>query len=300
MDERIRRLERAAVLGDPQAAYQLFIEGVRIQSRDQFSYLGMGTWSCGGQTYTLACFRHDSFAKALGLACGERDPACEFVLVPGGSFYQGSHEHENGHFWNEMPRHLVHVKPFLVARTPVTQAIWESVMGYNRSRYFGSRRPVECVSWDDCQEFCQKTGLRLPSESEWEYACRSGAETQFTFGDRVTPDQANLLFDSIISRGTTNVGNYLPNAFGLYDVHGNVYEWCQDSWHHNYIGAPTDGSAWIEPNSDRRVMRGGCWECNAELHRGSASRNSYWTTSRVYLVGFRPVCDVHSSGGARG
>ncbi len=173
-------------------------------------------------------------------------------------------------------------------------------MGNNPSSFKGAKRPVETVSWQDAIEFCgklsQKTGknYRLPSEAEWEYACRAGTTTPFHFGETITPDLVNYNGNhpyasapkGIYRQETTPVGSFPPNAFGLYDMHGNVWECCQDVGHDNYNGAPTDGSSWETGRSDNRVQRGGSWNSRAVLCR-SAIRNWYALGSWYRGFGFR-------------
>ncbi|MGH2414455.1 MAG: formylglycine-generating enzyme family protein, partial [Microcystaceae cyanobacterium] len=173
------------------------------------------------------------------------------------------------------------------------------------SHFKGDDCPVERVSWDDAVEFCarlsKKTGreYRLPSEAEWEYACRAGTTTPFYFGETITTDVANYNGDYIYRnapkgeyrRRTTRIGSFPPNAFGLYDMHGNVWEWCADTWHNNYKGAPTDGRAWINDNNNKyRVLRGGSWVCYPGSCR-SACRLYYGAgDGGVYDFGFRVAC----------
>lgn len=177
-------------------------------------------------------------------------------------------------------------------------------MGNNPSHFQGSDRPVERVSWNDAVEFChklsQRTGqrYRLPSEAEWEYACRAGTATPFHFGETITPDLVN--YDGNYPYGeaakgkyrgeTTPVGSFgVANAFGLYDMHGNVWEWCQDVWHENYNGAPTDGRVWESgEDSSRRRLRGGSWFSIARNCR-SADRNRNASEIRSGIIGFRVV-----------
>jgi len=187
----------------------------------------------------------------------------EMVYIPGGTFMMGSPKNEG--YDSEKPQHKVTVKPFLMGKYPITQAQWIAVMDNNPSYFKGDNRPVEKVSWHDGVEFCKrlfdKTGkaYRLPSESEWEYACRAGTTTPFYFGETITTDLANYNGTRTYASGpkgvyrkeTNDVGSFPPNAFGLYDMHGNVWEWCADLWHDNYDGAPTDGSAWLENKSDK-------------------------------------------------
>jgi formylglycine-generating enzyme required for sulfatase activity len=196
------------------------------------------------------------------------------VKIPGGIFLMGSPKTEAERSEYEGPQHYVNVPEFFMGKYPVTQAQWQAVMGSNRSRFKRKNRPVERVSWNDATEFCQKlskkTGrdYRLPSEAEWEYACRGGTTTPFYFGETITPELVN--YDGRYTYGngpkgknrqkTIDVGNFPPNSFGLYDMHGNVWEWCQDVWHRNYDGAPVDGSAWVNGgDSSSRVLRGGSW-----------------------------------------
>ncbi|MBD1940005.1 bifunctional serine/threonine-protein kinase/formylglycine-generating enzyme family protein [Microcoleus sp. FACHB-68] len=246
----------------------------------------------------------------------------ETVAIPGGKFLMGSPATEQERESSESPQHSVMLQPFFLGKYPVTQVQWQAVMGNNPAHFRGNNRPVENVSWNDAIAFCQKlskkTGrnYRLPSEAEWEYACRAGTTTPFYFGKTITSDLANYNSDYIYAsapkgvnrRETTDAGSFPPNAFGLYDMHGNVWEWCQDVWHENYNGAPSDGSAWesggdiihfygseegaSSPLSKKhgygRMQRGGSWYFNPRNCRSAnRSRNvpDYWS----YYIGFRVV-----------
>lgn len=248
----------------------------------------------------------------------------EMVYIPGGTFTMGSPENEKDSYGDEKPQHQVTIKPFLMGKYPVTQAQWQAVMGNNPSGFKGKNRPVERVSWYDTIEFCarlsQQTGknYRLPSEAEWEYACRGGRATPFHFGETITSDLANYDGSRTYAqepkgqhRGeTTPVGSFkVANAFGLYDMHGNVWEWCADPWHDNYEGAPTDGSVWDENNNDnryqnyidllvniknderRRLLRGGSW-CDDPDYCRSAFRFFIAPVVRTDSFGFRLVCSL--------
>ncbi len=237
----------------------------------------------------------------------------DMVSIPGGKFLMGSPDDEEGRNNNESPQHWVTVSPFYLGKYAVTQAQWQAVMGSNPSKFQGANRPVERVSWYNCVEFCeklsQKTGLifRLPSEAEWEYACRASrgerpfAPTPFHFGETITPELANYDGNYVYGNGmkgeyrqkTIDVGSFPPNAFGLYDIHGNVLEWCADTWHNNYAGAPTDGSAWLnnDNHSQLRLLRGGSWGYGPRYCR-SAFRDD---DDPVYVssdLGFRVVCSL--------
>jgi formylglycine-generating enzyme required for sulfatase activity len=233
----------------------------------------------------------------------------EMVYVPGGTFMMGSPETEKQRSNAESPQHKVTVPTFFMGKYPVTQAQWQAVMGNNPSRFKGENRPVENVSWHDAVKFCQqlseKTGqeYRLPSEAEWEYACRAGTITPFYFGETITPDLVNYdgnypyasAPEGVYRKQTTDVGSFPPNVFGLYDMHGNVREWCADVWHDNYKGAPSDGSIWgkgllakwfSNDDADRLSFRGGSWNVDAARMR-SAYRGDWGPTYRNVNGGLR-------------
>jgi len=201
------------------------------------------------------------------------DVRLEMVAIPEGTFRMGSPESEKHRSLNEGPLlPEVKVPSFFMSRFEVTQAQWRVVSRWEQEKLYlnpipsssrGDHRPVEGVLWAEAMEFCarlsRRTGLpyRLPSEAEWEYACRAGTTTPFAFGETITLNQAN--FGN--RQGTTPVGYFrVANAFGLYDMHGNVWEWCLDAYHPSYRGAPTDGSAWEwRLDAAARVKRGGSW-----------------------------------------
>lgn len=215
----------------------------------------------------------------------------EMVQIPSGTFTMGASSSEARTDSSESPQHPVSISSFFMGKYEVTQEQYEVIMGSNPSGYKGINLPVEDVTWDMAVEFCkklsQKTGhaYRLPSEAEWEYACRAGTVTPFYFGETITTDLANYYGHAnpyaFAPKGeyrgeTTKVDQFPPNAFGLYDMHGNVWEWCQDIWHDNYEGAPTDGSAWVsDDNKAVRVLRGGCWFRNPEQCRSANRSNTY-------------------------
>src|SRR5262245_44470498 len=219
---------------------------------------------------------------------------------------------------SETPQRLVKIKPMYMGKTEITQAQWRAVAAQPKvkrelisdpSNFKGGNRPVEKVSWEDAVEFCERlsraTGrkYRLPTEAEWEYAARAGTSTQFHFGDAISTDWSNFhgkyVFASSPKGGfnqqTVPVATYgVANAFGLYDMHGNVWEWCQDRWHENYASAPTDGQAW-ESEKDSiaylKTIRGGGWDSSGAELRSSA-RNRVTSTIRLNNLGFRVVAEM--------
>jgi len=178
----------------------------------------------------------------------------EMVFIPAGTFMMGSSASEQDRSSNEGPQHQVTIEEgFYMGKYPVTQAQYEAVMGNNPSHRKGKHRPVENVSWDEAVAFCKKlserTGktYRLPSEAEWEYSCRAGTTTPYYFGEVIKSQWANCRSENQYEyEQRTEVGCFPPNAFGLYDMHGNVWEWCADPYYDNYEGAPSDGSVWNE------------------------------------------------------
>ena len=219
----------------------------------------------------------------------------EMVVIPAGSFVMGSIKNSY-----ESRLHHVTIRSFLIGKTEVTQKQWMSLMGKNPSRFSacGYVCPVESVGWDDIQQFItklnQKTGqkYRLPSEAEWEYAARAGTTTDWSFGDEVSNLGEYAWYNQNSKSKTQAVGQKLPNAFGLLDMHGNVWEWTQDCWHDTYLGAPTDGSAWTTGCTDTsRVLRGGSYgSFSAFVRSANRGRNEvgYWGTTD----GFRLARDL--------
>ncbi|EKU96836.1 hypothetical protein Lepto7375DRAFT_0751 [Leptolyngbya sp. PCC 7375] len=250
------------------------------------------------------------FTEDLGNGVG-----LDMVLVPGGTFLMGSPPDEPQRAESEGPQHRVTVSTFLMGRYTVTQAQWRAVAEMTQvkislkpdpANFKGANRPVERVSWYEAEEFCARLSVhterlyRLPSEVQWEYACRAGTQTPFYFGQTLTDEVANYRATSTYNNGpkgkylkeTVDVTHFgLANAYGLCDMHGNVWEWCADHWHKNYDQAPMDGSPWLTENSEaRRVLRGGSWLNNPWYCR-SASRSSYLPDDRDFIIGFRVSCE---------
>jgi formylglycine-generating enzyme required for sulfatase activity len=224
------------------------------------------------------------------------------MLIPAGEFMMGAPKDEPDSSIRERPQHQVQVSPFLMGQPPVTQAQWRSVVENiakvdrdltpNPSSFKGDNCPVERVSWEDAVEFCnrlsQLTGMhyKLPSEAQWEYACRAGTETAYHYGAQLTEELANYN-DKI--RRTTDVKSYPANRWGLYDMHGNVLEWCEDDWH-SYTEDPTDDSAWLDLDINKdKLLRGGAWG-NSPGSCRSAYRNDYSREVRDVIIGFRVCC----------
>ncbi|MCW9682742.1 SUMF1/EgtB/PvdO family nonheme iron enzyme [Dolichospermum planctonicum UHCC 0167] len=240
----------------------------------------------------------------------------EMVDIPGGTFKMGSPENEKGRSQHKSLQHQVTVPPFFMGKYPVTQQQWRVVAALPKvkidlksdpSCFKGDNLPVECVSWNDAQEFCARLFqmankiYRLPTEAEWEYACRGGTTTPFYCGETISTDLANYNGNYTYGQGqkgeyrekTTEVGIFPANPFGLYDMCGNVWEWCEDGWHENYINAPIDGSAWTSLGS-KVVLRGGSWISSPPYCR-SASRSNSNGDERDDIgssFGFRVVCVV--------
>lgn len=238
----------------------------------------------------------------------------EIVALPGGVFWMGSNEAEKERESHEQPQHSCTIKPFYMTRFPITQAQWRVIanlpnvqrsLNPDPSNFKGENQPVEQVSWHDAIEFCARltkaTGrnYRLPSEAEWEYACRAGTSTPFHFGETITSNLAN--YDGNYTYGLEASGQYhqrvvavgsyqISNAFGLFDMHGNVWEWCADPWHDNYLEAPCDGSVWEDSGiQSHRVLRGGAWYCLPSLCR-SAQRHWDEANHSGSGISFRVVC----------
>jgi formylglycine-generating enzyme required for sulfatase activity len=225
----------------------------------------------------------------------------EFVFVPAGSFDMGSPESEALRDVNEGPVHRVAIsKPFYIAKYEVTQGQWKAVEGDEIARFkeAGKDAPIEQVSWEDAKDFCSKKGLALPTEAQWEYACRAGTMTPFNLGRTVTVEQVNYHGDypyggspKGINRATTvRVGSFPPNAWGLYDTHGNVWEWCEDVFVRDFYAKPeaSKPDPVCTSGATLRSFRGGSWVGYAWYCR-SASRDGQEPGIRGGYLGFRPI-----------
>ena len=238
--------------------------------------------------------------------------AITMVQIPAGSFQMGSPATEAERSEDEGPQRRVQLQSFFLGQTPVTQAQWQAVASWPQvgmmldpdpALFEGANRPVENVNWEEAMEFCRRLSQRtkldytLPSEAQWEYACRANTTTPFVFGDTLMPDLANYDGNYTYGSGpkgqypqqTTDVGSFAGNAWGLQDMHGNVWEWCLDPWHDSYRGAPADGSAWTAGGGTARLLRGGSWIYYPRFCR-SAYRSLNHPGCRLYDIGFRVCC----------
>ena len=244
----------------------------------------------------------------------------DVIYIPGGTFWMGSPDKERDRRECESPQHKVQIPSFYMGEYTITQKQWYAVSFLDRvkrelkphpSRFTGDNLPVETVSWDDAVEFCDRlsrlTGktYRLPSEAEWEYACRANTMTPYFFGETLNSQQANfgdrqrVVNEGFLGIGREEqdigiepVGSYPANVFGLRDMHGNVWEWCQDTWHPDYRGAPADGAPWIAGGVQKdKVSRGGSWVSFPKSCR-SAHRNYFASGNRYDSIGFRVMCSA--------
>jgi formylglycine-generating enzyme required for sulfatase activity/tRNA A-37 threonylcarbamoyl transferase component Bud32 len=226
----------------------------------------------------------------------------DMIDIPGGDFFMGSSD--SGSLVRESPQHLVTIAPFQMSKFPITQEQYLAAIGHNPAHFRGDRLPVEKVSWYDAMTFCtqlsERVGkiYRLPTEAEWEYACRARTQTPFAFGTHLYPNLANYdssikdskFSGSLIRRSTSFVDIFPANPFGLHDLHGNVWEWCADYHHDDYTGAPSDGSVWqVDGDPTQCILRGGAWGCSPQVCR---STSRHWAPANYHSnkIGFRVVC----------
>lgn len=255
----------------------------------------------------------------------DENTTLELIRIRAGNFLMGADRSELGWRKSQAPQHPVTLAEFWLSQSPITQAQWQAIaqlpkinipLNPQPSCFEGRDRPVEQITWYEAVEFCDRLArhcdrpYRLPSEAEWEYAARAQTTTPFHFGPTITTDLANYSgvsweYDGKICslghygdgpegedrRETTSTGFFqVANAFGLYDVHGLVREWCADEWHDNYNEAPADGSAWTSATTTaQRVLRGGSWNTGPKLCR-SAYRTRFDPHASLYDIGFRVAC----------
>lgn len=295
-----RQREEAERKSNPvQPEFEFEIAKVRLV-KESSGFLGLGTKT------KVELDRKKGKAQYIRENLGN-GATLDLVRIPAGKFMMGSNE-----FSSEQPIHEATLREFWMGKYVVTNAQWQAIMGTKPSeqydvKFLGENQPVVGVSWEDAKEFCkkasQKTGklIRLPSETEWEYACRAVTNTPFHFGETITPDLVN--YDGNHPYGdapkgeyrqkTVNVDSFFPNAWGLYQMHGNVWEWCEDIWHENYNGIPqNNGSAWLSDGEQaKRLLRGGSW-CGDAFDCRSALRDGRVAGYRFNVIGFRVVASV--------
>jgi formylglycine-generating enzyme required for sulfatase activity len=263
--------------------------------------IGYETPTLNASGEIIAWTRHttEQFTEALGDAV-----SLDMLIIPAGIFHMGSRPRTG--YVDEQPQHLVSIKSFLLSKFLITQAQWKTIMRQlPPCRFKGDALPAERVSWEDAQTFCERLSNRtgrdyqLPSETQWEYACRAGTSGPFSFGETITVEVANFNGEHTFReepRGfyfhsTTPGGKFPPNAFGLYDMHGNLWEWCADSWSDDYSSSPRDSSSYQNQNGHDRVARGGSWHEPPELCR-SAARMRFLQSDAEEFMGFRVVCEA--------
>lgn len=239
-----------------------------LVSEKGFRFIGQQAYVCEDISFVIDEFEHEN----TGLI---------FALIPGGSFVMGGERYD----W-EKPMRSVTIRSFLISKNIVSQEVWEKFMGYNPSFFKGEQRPVDSVSWEDCIEFCQNHELELPSESQWEYAARGGSSHEYYWGNKMNQDYC--WYGDNSGGQTHNIGEKKPNAYGLHDMLGNVWEWCSDTWHPNYENAPQGDEAWIDEEfPSTRVIRGGSYYYIADFcrcaYRGriAANRGNRFSSFRV-------------------
>lgn len=270
-EQEVRALARGA-----QAHWSEELSGFELERVERFE--------AGGEAHWMSVWSHE----ATGL---------EFVLVPGSTFTMGSPSTEYTRA-DEMPQHEVSLGPFLMARTECTQEAWARVAGaagLDRSPFYGGlsdsglQRPMESVSWEDASRWCEEAGLMLPTEAQWEYACRAGTRTEYAFGDELTPEQARLGRGR--GEGPGGAGELEANAFGLHDMHGNLFEWCRDGYV-DYGGKVQRRTGLREGTSSSRVRRSSSFYGSAAQHARSASRYEYEPGITAMDLGLRPALDL--------
>ncbi|MCA6621460.1 MAG: SUMF1/EgtB/PvdO family nonheme iron enzyme [Pseudanabaena sp. M165S2SP1A06QC] len=299
-EERLKRLQEEAerVKNQQQskpAQPEFEFEFVKVRLVKESGFLGIG----GGTKIELD--RKKGKVQYIRENLGN-GVTLDLVKIPAGKFSMGSNKYSS-----EQPIHDVSIKEFWMGKYAITNAQWYAVMGTKPSdlsdvKFQGENQPVINVSWDDATEFCKKLSqkinkkVRLPSEAEWEYACRAGTTTDFHFGETITPELVNyngnypygdaLKGEYRQKTVDVNFAKFSPNAWGLYQMHGNVWEWCEDVWHENYNGAPNDGSAWLTGGEqNRRALRGGSWYINASIvvrRFATGSMRTVGTTASVF------------------
>ena len=263
--QRQKIIDLATRLTQSQAQLKLLHKLIKVPIG--FRYLRRKTYSCGGKKHSVDEYQH-------------QQTGMEFVLIPGASFLMGS----NAGSKDEQPVRRVQINSFLLSKTEVTQEVWAKIMGNNPSYFRGKNRPVENISWEDCKRFCQQTNLRMPTEAEWEYAARAGAQTKYYWGDYMDRNCAWYIGNS--EKRTHPVAQKPPNAFGLHDMSGNVWEWCQDWYGQEYYRQGENSNPQGPITGSAHVLRGGSYSSDAVCCR-SAYRLYYYPGFNGHYLGLR-------------
>ncbi|MFA6032102.1 MAG: formylglycine-generating enzyme family protein [Myxococcota bacterium] len=235
----------------------------------------------------------DGGGTSDGGGCSPNCPIGEFAGIPAGKFFMGCSAGDTSCNADQTPRHEVTVPAFRMSRFEVTQGEYRKTIGSNPSNFSscGDDCPVEKVGWNEAKAYCQAIGARLPTEAEWEYALRAGTTTKHYCGDSDFCLRNIAWYASNSGSMTRPVGHKQANAFGLYDMNGNVWEWVEDDYHDSFTGAPVDGSAWIDsPRASKRTMRGGSW-WDPESAVSSSQRFGTPPVVGLYDIGFRCAKD---------
>lgn len=251
---------------------------------------------CAGATRIGHESRPDDAGELVRLQVGTT--WFEFVRIDAGTFWMGSRESEPGHRPDEEPfRRVAVLRPFLLGRCEVTQAQWQAVMGENPSWYKGANLPVNRVSLRDCQEFCKRLSrqvhmrVRLPSETEWEYACRAESQTAYCFGESPSELERYAWYAGHAPRQPSPVQQKAPNAWGLFDMYGNVWEWCADPYRPRFVDSSINEVSTAPGGGELAVLRGGSWFHGAEFCR-SARRFARIPEMRSGYIGLRLAADI--------
>lgn len=297
---------RAAPAADQQRAAQAVLLPLLERLLPVESYQSLMAALPVSQTATVSISTASAMIRGMTAAAQSHQVTAnggvELVKIPGGRFLMGA---SKGVGYNsERPQHALSIRPFYLGRYPVTNAEYGRFLQASpqarEPAYWSDRRcnqsnqPVIGVSWDDAQSFARWAGGRLPTEAEWEYACRAGTNTKYWWGNEIGENRANCRESGSAWSGKqpSPVGSFEPNPFGLYDTHGNAWEWVQDPWHDNYVGVPDDGSVWeVGGNTGRRVLRGGSW-ASVSVYLRATYRLGYATDTRDNYLGFRLARDL--------
>ncbi|UJB71479.1 SUMF1/EgtB/PvdO family nonheme iron enzyme [Acaryochloris sp. 'Moss Beach'] len=309
--------DRTAVIWEPTSDISTSSASAALHPPLQTTQFEVVTLDVRGQTHLVQTLTAQQYLEELGDGI-----SLSMLVIPARSFFMGSSSTEISRRKFEGPQHQVSVASFYMGQFLITQAQWQAIatlpainhdLSLDPSQFKGADHPVEGISWLDAVEFCDRLThkfnrlYRLPSEAEWEYACRANTTTPFHCGETLISDHANfhgMKTYRSAPRGqyrnqTTPVGSFQANAFGLHDMHGNVWEWCADDWHANYQGAPIDGSIWFTPDDDAiagkapHPWRGGSWYDAPDSCR-AAYRTFADADFKSSNLGFRVVCPVLS------